>query len=199
MKDRYPGIKQQKVTNVLEGLKSVSLGKADAFIGGLGIISYIRDENFIPDLRITKEIWLQDPDEATLYMGVAKENTILRDILEKGLSAVSKKELKDIRQRWLSKAVSDQTFDKFSILSDKEIKWLSKHRTFKLGIDQAWPPFEFLDSEGNYSGIGSNYVKAVEERLGIEMKPLQGLSWSLYFTSNNYSIQERCTLYKRPV
>jgi PAS domain S-box-containing protein len=177
MKDRYPGIKQQKVTNVLEGLKSVSLGKTDAFIGSLGNISYILDKNFIPDLRIAKEIWLQDPDEATLYMGVAKENVILRDILEKGLSALSKKELNDIRKRWLSRAVGDQTFDMSSILTDKETKWLSEHRTFRLGIDQAWPPFEFLDSKGHYSGIGSSYVKAVEERLDITMKPLQGLSW----------------------
>jgi len=178
MKERYPGIKQQEVANVLEGLKSVSLGKADAFIGSHGIISYILDKNFIPDIRITKEIWLQEPDEATLYMGVAKENTILRDILEKGLSAISSKKLNDIRRRWLSRVVGDQTFDMSSILSDKEIKWLSNHRTLKLGTDSAWPPFEFFDSEGNYSGIGASYVKAVEERLDIEMKPLQGLSWS---------------------
>jgi PAS domain S-box-containing protein len=64
------------------------------------------------------------------------------------------------------------------LLTDTEKTWLSKHKDFRLGIDPARPPFEFFDSEGNYSGIGSSYVKAVEERLGITMEPLQGLSWS---------------------
>jgi two-component system, sensor histidine kinase and response regulator len=178
MKDRYPGINQTEVPSVAEGLKSVSLETSDAFIGGLGVITHILDSNYIPNLKITEEVWLSDPSEFTLYMSVKKEETVLRNILQKGLNAISKEERNRIKQQWLPISISNQNSNILKDLSGNEIKWLSKHREFKLGIDPAWAPFEFLDEEGRYSGIGSGYVKTAEERLNVTMKPLQGLSWS---------------------
>ncbi len=178
MRDRYPGIIQKEVDSVSDGLKSVSLETSVAFIGGLGVISHILDNNYIPNLKITEEVWLSDPSEFTLYIGVKKEETILRDILQKGLNAISIEERNRIKQQWLPISISNQNFNISQVLSANEIKWLSKHREFKLGIDPAWAPFEFLDEEGRYSGIGSGYIKTVKERLSVTMKPLRDLSWS---------------------
>ena len=178
MRDRYPGINQSKVANVSDGLKSVSMETSDAFIGGLGVINHILDKNYIPNIEITEELWLSDPNEFTLYIGVKKEDALLRDILQKGLNAISIEERNRIKQRWLPISISNQDFNISQILSENEIKWLSKHREFKLGIDPAWAPFEFLDEEGGYIGIGSSYIETTEKRLSVTMKPIQGLSWS---------------------
>ena len=48
----------------------------------------------------------------------------------------------------------------------------------KLGVDPAWYPFEFVDEQGRYRGIVADYVGLVAERLGVEMTPEPGLSWT---------------------
>jgi len=45
-------------------------------------------------------------------------------------------------------------------------------------VDPSWPPFEFVDEKGVYSGVGAGYVELVAARLGITMIPQAGLSWT---------------------
>ena len=180
--NRYPGISQVKVANVLDGLKSVSLKNADAFIGDLGSITFILSKNSVTDIKLTEEVWFLKSKDKALHVGVVKEKTILRDILQKGLDSISNAELNAIRQRWLPFTLGSKKFDIASMLTAEEIQWLSKHQNFRLGVDPAWAPFEFFDDEGNYSGIGSSYTKTIGKRLNVTMKPLQGLSWSEVMT-----------------
>ncbi|NIW44119.1 MAG: transporter substrate-binding domain-containing protein, partial [Gammaproteobacteria bacterium] len=63
-------------------------------------------------------------------------------------------------------------------LSDTEKRWLAKNKDLRLGIDPAWPPFEFIDTNGNYAGIGSGFIEAISDRLNIKMTPIPGLTWS---------------------
>lgn len=63
------------------------------------------------------------------------------------------------------------------VLSETEKAWLAEHKSIRLGIDPAWPPFEFLDPKRVYSGIASDYVRLLNNRLEINMEPVQGLSW----------------------
>ena len=60
--------------------------------------------------------------------------------------------------------------------SDRE--WLSEHQHIRLGVDPDYPPYEFLDENGVYQGIAADYIALITERLGIEMKPESGLTWS---------------------
>jgi len=63
-------------------------------------------------------------------------------------------------------------------LSDSEKRWLSEHKTIRLGIDPKFAPIEFMDDQGNYSGIASDYVKLLSERLGISLQIVPDLNWS---------------------
>ena len=63
------------------------------------------------------------------------------------------------------------------VLSETEKAWLAEHKLIRLGIDPAWPPFEFLDPTKVYYGIASDYVRLLNKRLEINMEPVQGLSW----------------------
>ncbi|MCP4351925.1 MAG: transporter substrate-binding domain-containing protein [Desulfobacterales bacterium] len=171
----YPGIQQVRVDCVLGALKSVSLKKADGYIGTLGPVSHLLKENWIPNVRIVGESRMKHYTESRLCFGVAKERTLLRDIFQKGLDAVSPDEFQKLRRRWLS---TDAGISGGLEFSAAEEKWLANHPKIKLGIDPSWPPFEFTDSDGKYSGIASGMVDAVKERLGIEMTPIPGLTWS---------------------
>jgi polar amino acid transport system substrate-binding protein len=62
-------------------------------------------------------------------------------------------------------------------LTSKEKDWLADHKKIRIGVDPAWPPFEFFDATKVYSGIASDYVRRLNENLKINMAPVPNLSW----------------------
>jgi PAS domain S-box-containing protein len=62
-------------------------------------------------------------------------------------------------------------------LTPEEQAWVDSHPDLRLGIDPSWPPFEFLDADGRYSGISSGFVSEVSRLIGVRMAPQPGLSW----------------------
>ncbi len=63
-------------------------------------------------------------------------------------------------------------------LTKEEQAWLDDHPNIRLGVDPAWAPFEFLDAGGRYKGLCADYVKLVNERLGLTMAPESLPNWS---------------------
>lgn len=63
------------------------------------------------------------------------------------------------------------------VLTAEERTWLAEHRGIRLGVYPSYPPFEMMEEDGRYAGIASDYVRLVNERLGIHMAPVPGLSW----------------------
>jgi two-component system, sensor histidine kinase and response regulator len=62
-------------------------------------------------------------------------------------------------------------------LSPEEKAWLATHREVRLGVDPSWPPFEMIERDDRYSGIASDYVSLLSERLGMHMTPVRDLDW----------------------
>ncbi len=63
-------------------------------------------------------------------------------------------------------------------LTEQERQWLAGHPRVRLGIDADSPPFEFLDPDGKYEGIAADYIRILEDRLGIHFVCSKDLSWS---------------------
>ena len=174
----YPEIEQMPVKNPREALQAVSDGKAAAFVGSIGVISYILDRNYIPNVKVVGDSGLLQPEDSTLYMAVLKEREIQRDILNKALDAITEDEHDRIEKRWLPLLQSHKKGLTKVDLSAEETDWLLEHPVFNLGDDFAWPPFIFLDEEGSFSGIASSYIDLITDRLGLRFNPVYGLSWS---------------------
>lgn len=51
-------------------------------------------------------------------------------------------------------------------LTDEERAWLDAHSEISIGVMAAWPPMNFLDQSGRPSGIGADYINALNQRLG---------------------------------
>jgi polar amino acid transport system substrate-binding protein len=64
------------------------------------------------------------------------------------------------------------------LLTPDEKKWLDAHRQIRLGVEPAWPPFEYIDDAGVYQGIASDVVRILNQQLQIDMAPVAGLTWS---------------------
>ncbi len=62
-------------------------------------------------------------------------------------------------------------------LTQEERTWLKNHPVIRVAQDPAWPPVEFADEEGNPSGMAEEYLRLIEQRLGITFQRIRGLSW----------------------
>ncbi|MPQ84470.1 EAL domain-containing protein [Pseudomonas sp. MAFF 730085] len=63
-------------------------------------------------------------------------------------------------------------------LTDDERGWLADHQELRLGVDNAWPPFEYLDENGRYQGLAADYVRLIQDRLGVRIKRVEPASWA---------------------
>lgn len=63
-------------------------------------------------------------------------------------------------------------------LSDDERGWLADHQELRLGVDASWPPFEYRDDEGRYQGLAADYVRLIQDRLGVRVKLIEPENWS---------------------
>ena len=62
-------------------------------------------------------------------------------------------------------------------LSAEERVWLSQNPKIRLAIDVNWAPFEFVDEAGQYRGMAADYVRIVEQRLGVRIDVNTQRSW----------------------
>jgi ABC-type amino acid transport substrate-binding protein len=63
-------------------------------------------------------------------------------------------------------------------LTPVEKEWLGAHPKIRLGIAPNSPPIEWINEKGTYSGIGADYVRLLQQRLGVELVPVTGQSWN---------------------
>jgi PAS domain S-box-containing protein len=62
-------------------------------------------------------------------------------------------------------------------LTRAERAWLKSHPVIRLAPDPDFPPVEFFDRDGGYSGITADYVALMEKRLGIRFEIVHLRNW----------------------
>ncbi|MBM9520966.1 transporter substrate-binding domain-containing protein [Desulforhopalus vacuolatus] len=74
-------------------------------------------------------------------------------------------------------ATFGKTGNNLAQLTDNEISWLDAHPIIRLAPDPEFQPIEFFDKEGNYDGIGADYVRLISEKLGIKFEVVKCTNW----------------------
>lgn len=62
-------------------------------------------------------------------------------------------------------------------LNDEEKKYLEEKKVVKICADPNWMPFDKIDENGNYIGIGSDYFKLFSQSLPVKFEALQTKTW----------------------
>ena len=177
LKKNYPKIKLHLVKGTLESMKAVVFGQADAALGELAVFNYLMANHMMSDLTVSGEVKMGDPEYSLLNIATRKDLPILVSILSKAIRAVGPEQVRTIQQKWIGEFRPDEPATPKVRLTKPEQTWLDAHPNIRLGVDPTYPPFEFVDDQGKYQGIASDYIRLINERLGIEMKPATGLSW----------------------
>ena len=63
-----------------------------------------------------------------------------------------------------------------SIFTKEEIEWIKNNPVVKVGIDEDWPPFEYLDTDKKHNGISSEYLNIISEKTGLKFD-IYASSW----------------------
>jgi len=113
-----------------------------------------------------------------LFSGVLKNNRLRLKAINQGLSQITEQEIRDIEAVWIPNADLQLHSGKARplALTAEEKDWLADHREMKLGIDPDFMPFEAFGPGDVYEGISASYVDILNQKLGINMVPVKGLS-----------------------
>jgi len=168
----YPEVQIITTDNTLESLKMVSFGKADGAINNLAAGHYFITAyaltNVVPGFAITDPKFNLD-----LCIATNKDNSILRDILEKGKQLISEDELRSLRKKWLEAG----RYHGRVAFSPAEKKYLRDKKIIKICIDPNWPPFETIEN-GRHLGVSADYVQLFSDIIELPIKLVVTDSWS---------------------
>jgi polar amino acid transport system substrate-binding protein len=174
--EKYPDIKLHPVASLLDGMMAVSTGQVDAFVDSIGNISYLTQKSFIPNVKIVTDKSLHHLANPALHFGVPLDKVILRDILQKGLEAVTKDEEREIGLRWLSGTGQSGQPDSASGLNQEELNWIKFHPQVRLGVDPSWAPFDFVEAD-KHQGISADILQLLSDQLGLDFQLVPDQSW----------------------
>ena len=105
----YPQIKLHLVGDMLEAMRAVSFGEADAAVGELAVFNHFIKRDLMTDLTISGELKMGSEGLDKLWIATRKDMPVLASILKKGMDAITKKQKQDLRVRYLSTEGSQTT------------------------------------------------------------------------------------------
>ncbi len=163
-KSQYPGFNLSEYTSSLQGLIALAAGEIDILASIKPVANYIIDQNGLSDIEMIGDKFFPDTgNEGEIRLGVGKNAPLLLSILEKAMAAVSEDELYILIKKW-------NLHNNNINLTNEEIKWLSQHRTIKVAADPTIKPIEFIDDNGEISGISGSYLAEMAKTLNIQFE-----------------------------
>ena len=171
LKERYPQATIVETPDLIASINAVLNGDVDALMEAQMAVEQTILDNAFTGLRgISQSAFKASP----MHFFSRIDEPVLAAILQKGLDAITDDERAEIHRKWFSLSGEGRSRVR---LTPKERFWLSMHPEIRLGVDIAWPPFEFVE-EGRYKGIGSSYVQLLSKQLDLALEPALDLPWA---------------------
>ena len=60
--------------------------------------------------------------------------------------------------------------------TEEELDWISSHQTLNVANETDWPPFDFVDADGNPAGYSIDLIKLVAEKTGLDILTIRTLN-----------------------
>ncbi len=150
---RYPGILPVWVDTPLEGLRAVAAAEADAYVGVLGVNTWLSQHHGVSNLKVNTAFDMINGQR----LGVRKDWPQFAQILDKVLADLPAEERDIIFRRWIPvDAESIPVLGTGLTLSDLE--WFRNLPTLKIGIFGHARPFCFLNDKGQPDGLAQEIL-----------------------------------------
>jgi ABC-type amino acid transport substrate-binding protein/CheY-like chemotaxis protein len=176
LQKNYPEINFVEVSGTTEGLEAVARNKVDAYTDTLLSAEYMIKKNFMANLKIVnKSASIKELGYMRVHLGVRSDWPIFYSIIKKALDLISPNEIEKIYTKY---GFSFKEKVPTIFLSKEEAGWIEKNNfKVRVCIDPDWMPFEKLNENGKYIGIGAEYMSIFEKKLGYPIELVKTKNW----------------------
>lgn len=180
LKIHYPDLDLVLTDSNEESLEAVSFSQADAYIGNIAVATNVIKQRYLSNLRVAAKVPGLTTDTS---VAVDKRYPLLHSIIEKSLAAITAAEKQQIIDKWYAVVSDSSAFEVLPYeqsrlnLTEAEKQWIENHPIIKIGVDPYWPPFDFIDKNGDHSGISAEYLQLISEQTGLQFQLETQLDW----------------------
>ena len=137
----------------------------------IATISYSVDKEKLKkyNLKIVKSTYGKYSEAA---IGISHKHPELQSIINKIYASIPANALTSLQNK-----VYKQGKNKTVSLSKKEKTWIVQHPIVKVGVGPDWAPFDFVNSDGEYTGIANDYLNLISKKTGLKFN-LEVNKWS---------------------
>lgn len=179
----FPHIRVKLTANTEQSIEQLLLGNVDAVLNSYDTFNYYIQHSANNEVINTPLYNNKVFDYLPKFMGVHKDNPILRDILDKGLSALNKSEMDNLKAKWsiqksFVKAKYENNFQqKMPVLTSAQQHDLTQYGTLTMCVDPDWLPIEAIQ-KGKHIGIAADFVELFAQRISNPIVLLETATWT---------------------
>ena len=162
--------KIMRYDSVKEVINSVVTGETDAIFDN-GSVLYLANELGMPYIKMVANL----DHKLELAFGVRKDWPEAVSIINKGLKAIGKKNLLELKKKWFSMKYNYYTLIDIDY-QPQELEYISKKNFINFCVDPNWMPFEAIQNH-KYIGLASSYLSLFSKSLGKEFRLIETNSW----------------------
>jgi len=168
----FPNIKIVDVETFSEAVDAVLQKKADILFDTYASVTYVLKKDGINTIVPFQSY--RGQHTMKLHMTTRKGMEVLRDILDKGLDAISVEEKEKIYNKWIGiKKITPK--DEVLHFTPKEQHYIKTHsKVYYSGV--AWEPLVVIEN-GLLEGLIGDYIKIIEKKIGLEFIYTPSNSW----------------------
>jgi len=177
LQEQFPSIYIQVFSTHYEMLNAAELGTIDAMIGSEEYLSaQLIQSNLQSSFYRLKNVSFPAP----VFSLVQKGNNKLVELIKEGFENIPVAKLIELEGNWLNHKQNGyflRSAKKVS-LSESEKSWLAEHKKINVGLVKQWQPMEFVNTQGEVSGINPDILALLAQRSGLQFNYVFFDSWS---------------------
>jgi len=194
IQNKYPRIRLKTTKDTAEAIEELRLGHVDGVLDTYDTINFYLQSS---PIKKVKNIPLYDHQVVSYspqFMAVPKGKPILRNILDKGLLAITRTELRNLHKKWSLLSTSAALRHKNSFqeqrvtFSTRQKQYLEDHPQFTMCVDPDWLPIEAI-VKGRYIGIGADFIKTFHKNINNDITLVKTETWQ---QSLNFFSEGKC-------
>ncbi|WP_417334580.1 transporter substrate-binding domain-containing protein, partial [Halarcobacter sp.] len=161
IKNNYENINIKAYETNQKLIEALLNNEVDAIIGNSTVINYLLDENFITSIYYVNIINNFLPLK-TIHFAFHKDNKLLKSIVDKAMSFIDDKKLRELKNKWKLNLNAHNTLTKY------EIALLKKNKLLAYYNEKGWYPFIFSDNN-IVKGISIDFWNEITKNLNLEV------------------------------
>ncbi len=166
----YPAIEIVTFDSTLDSFIGVENGLVDAAIEIPVVGQRILNEGKVSGIKLGG--FVTDPRFiTTFYIATQKDNHLLKSILQKGIDAITPEEELLIRQKWKIEEMAPD------LITREEKTYLAQRDTLQVCVNPNHLPLEALNIDGTVTGISSEFLKLLGDRMNIDFTVIPTKNW----------------------